>query len=73
MLDEGMRAGTEKEFNRIMHYGRDVKRMITKRSQDVIYKDRGTEVASKHISYMRGKVSSTSYMVNPDYLKGRKR
>ena len=35
---------------------------------DVYHSDRGTEVASKHEIFCRGKVMNTSYMVNPEYL-----
>lgn len=44
------------------------RRMATKRTQDIYYSDRGTDVASKHITYTRGKVSGTMYLVNPAYL-----
>jgi len=44
--------------------------MHTKRTSDVFWSDRGTEVASKHETLTRGKVTSTSYMVNPAYLAG---
>lgn len=40
----------------------------TKRTMDVYYKDRGTEVAHRTQIMTRGKVTDESYMVNPDYL-----
>jgi len=42
--------------------------MHTRRTSDVFWSDRGTEVASKHEISTRGKVTSTTYMVNPAYL-----
>lgn len=65
-----MRAATKKEFNdAIARAGWPApRRMSTKRTFDAFYSDRGTEVASKHEILTRGKVSQTSYMVNPAYL-----
>jgi hypothetical protein len=45
--------------------------MATKRSFDVFYSDRGTEVASRHETLKRGKVIGVLYMVNPAYLPPR--
>jgi hypothetical protein len=64
----GMRSGTEREFAAASSKAGEVRRMSTKRSFDAFYSDRGTEVASKHQTLTRGKVTSTSYMVNTDYL-----
>jgi hypothetical protein len=77
-LDEataGMRTATETEFQRVankanqpprhMFYG---KPDTGRGGMDVIFKDRGTEIAHKSVTYKRGKEESVMYMINPDYL-----
>jgi hypothetical protein len=75
-LVEGMRGATEKEFNDAVAKAKWPKprRMFSGKpdtgsgTMDAIFNDRGTEVASKHVIYKRGKQSQVSYMVNADYL-----
>jgi len=65
-----MKTATQKEFNTAVgnaHWPQP-RRMSGKRYFDAYYSDRGTEVASKHQLLTRGKVTSETYMVNPDYL-----
>ena len=66
-----MRTATEQEFaDAVARAGYPTpRRMKAGRCFDAYYSDRGTEVASKHEITTRGKVTSVTYMVNPDYLK----
>ena len=45
------------------------RRMYTRRTTDLFYSDRGTEVASRHVLLKRGKVVSETLLVNDDYLQ----
>ncbi len=65
-----MRACTEAEFNNAVAGASwpTPRRMSTRRTYDAVYMDRGTEVASKHQTMTRGKVTDESYMCNTDYL-----
>lgn len=72
---EKLQSATEKEFlQAIRTVPWHKKKHIDggKRSMTVEYSDRGTLIAEKTLIYTRGKVSQTLYMVNPDYLKGRR-
>ena len=64
-----MRNATEQEFNAVNPWKYTARRIVEKRTQDIYYSDCGTEVASKHLFYKRGKVVSTAYFINPVYLK----
>ncbi len=66
-----MRAASKSEFNEALATAKwpAPRRMSTKRTFDAYYSDRGTEVASKHQTLTRGKVTSETYMVNPAYLR----
>jgi len=75
-IQESMRTATEKEYNEAVSRGGRQKRVMqTRRTFDVIWSDRGTEVASKTeiLSGRSRKVKSVSYSVNPDYLRGGKK
>ncbi len=64
-----MKIATGAEYNLVVNKGGREKRIITsKRSTTVIWSDRGTQVAEKTEVLKRGKVVSTEYMVNEDYL-----
>jgi hypothetical protein len=64
-----MQTATEKEYNEVVsRRGMQKRVMQTKRTFDVIWSDRGTEVASKSEIMSRGKVQSTTYSVDPKYL-----
>jgi hypothetical protein len=65
-----MRTATEQEFAAaVARAGWPApRRMTAGRCFDAYYSDRGTDVASKHEVTTRGKVTSTTYMVNPAYL-----
>lgn len=63
-----MRTATAKEYAQACARAGQKRQMHTRRTTDVYWSDRGTEVCSKHEVLTRGKVTSTTYMVNPDYL-----
>jgi hypothetical protein len=63
-----MRTATENEFAIARSKATNARRMRAGRCFDVFYSDRGTEIASMHEFETRGKVTSTTYMVNPAYL-----
>lgn len=63
-----MKTATEKEYAQAVARAGQKRQMHTRRTSDVFWSDRGTEVASKHEVTTRGKVTSTTYMVNPAYL-----
>jgi len=64
-----MQNATEREYNEAVSRGGRQKRVMqTKRTFDVVWSDRGTEVATKSEILSRGKVQSVSYSVNPSYL-----
>jgi len=65
-----MRQATAEEYAAVFtrHGYMDVSRYSGKRYFTSISKDRGTEVCSKTEVLKRGKVVSTTYLVNPDYL-----
>jgi hypothetical protein len=63
-----MRTATAKEYAQATARAGQKRQMHTRRTSDVFWSDRGTEVASKHEISTRGKVTSTTYMVNPAYL-----
>lgn len=63
-----MREGTAKEFADASSRAGQVRRMGGKNYFTAVYSDRGTEVAEKNEILKRGKVVSTTYLVNTDYL-----
>jgi hypothetical protein len=64
-----MREATEAEFNSVLNSNRWTPRyMNAGRCSDVYYSDCGTEIASKHSVTTRGRVQSTTYMINSDRL-----
>ena len=63
-----MRTATAKEYAAARSRATSTRHMNAGRCSDVYHSDRGTEVASKHEVTTRGKVTSTSYMVNPAFL-----
>jgi hypothetical protein len=66
-----MREATREEYNRATSTPNAVKRhMPGKRCSTVDWSVCGKPVASKTEIITRGKVSSVSYQVNPEFLKG---
>jgi hypothetical protein len=68
-----MRDATEAEFNAVKRaHQTTMRHMQAGRSVDFYYTKYGTgkEIASKHELLSRGKVKSTSYMIDPAYLPG---
>lgn len=65
-----MRTATAAEYAAARSRATSTRHMQAGRCFDVYHSDRGTEVASKHEITTRGKVTSTTYMVNPAYLPG---
>lgn len=65
-----MRQATAEEYAAVYnrHGYMDVSRCSRKRYFTATSKDRGTEVCSKTEILKRGKVVSTTFLVNPDYL-----
>ena len=64
-----MRQGTLVEYNNCTASTHSVKRvMTTKRTTTVEWKVKGVVVAEKTEILKRGKVVSTDYFINPDYL-----
>ena len=63
-----MRTATATEYAHATARAGQKRQMHTRRTSDVFWSDRGTEVASKHEISTRGKITSTTYMVNPAYL-----
>ena len=67
-----MRTATENEYAHARSRATSTRHMTAGRCFDVYHSDRGTEIASKHEVSTRGKVTSTTYMVNPAYLPAEK-
>lgn len=67
-----MRQATEAEYAQAYSRAYEHERASTKRTYSVWSKDRGTPVCEMHQILTRGKVTSTTYMVNPAYLNQRK-
>jgi len=63
-----MKTATAKEYAQATARGGQKRQITTRRTLDVYWSDRGTEVASKHEILTRGKITNTTYMVNPAYL-----
>lgn len=63
-----MREATVNEYTQACSRATEREYASGKRYYEVTWKDRGTTVATKHESIRRGKVVSTVYAVNPDYL-----
>lgn len=66
-----MKIATSAEFQKALGNARWPKPEYAfgKRTTDVWYKDRGTEVAHATMTLTRGKVVQVAYMVNTDYLE----
>ena len=68
-----MREATAKEFAQAVYHvrqerGGEVRRMYTKRCNDYFYSQVGIPVAEKHEVLSRGKVVSTTYLINEKFL-----
>lgn len=64
-----LRQGTLAEYNNCTASTHAVKRVMpSKRSTTVEWKVKGVTVAEKTEILKRGKVVSTDYSINPDYL-----
>ena len=69
-IAEGMRRGTEADLKKVLAKARwpEPRRMHTKNTMDLIYSDRGTEIANVSVMMRRGKEVSRSILINTSYL-----
>lgn len=59
-----MREATKQEFlDAVNRRSREVRRIVSRRSQTVIHTDCGRPVAEETITYTRGKVTGRTYTV----------